>query len=146
MNLQNPAYLPALKEIARLCSVHGLTPQFWEPETPPGPRHIYSHIDLISQLIEKYKLQIQPDRLSKWRALSKASGNLSSFPQMVWILCTDGTVAWFVTWSGEIILGELDNFTGPVAYWEEDDKLPRELKQVQAHQDRMEELLEELLS
>jgi len=147
MNLSDPAYSHTLREIGSLCNRLNLQPVFLEPETPPGPRRIYSHADHISQLIENYKLQIRPSEFSKWRALSKARGNLDTFDQDVWILCTDGTVAWYITWSGTLILGQLANFTGPISYWAEDkdEKEAREVKEKQAHEDRLDEMLKELL-
>lgn len=145
MNLSDPTYDFALRDIAQLCAKQNLSPVFLEPETPPGPRRLYSNADYISQLIQTYGLQIQPSVFANWRPLAKASGYLPTIPDSVWILCTDGTVAWFVKWSGEILLGELTNFDGPKTFWAEDEPFERQAAQAEAHQARIDDLIADLL-
>jgi hypothetical protein len=75
---------------------------------------------LLSDLISRYGISIRPSDFHHWRPVSKAGGYITGFSGMVYLLCTDGCVGWFVQGfqpGNPTFLGHLDNFSGPVSYW-----------------------------
>ena len=87
-----------------------------------NPYEIYT----IEQLMERYGITINIKQRDNWRILFPNVGELIGFPNFgnVMIMATNGILAYYhVDHSGQLFLGHLRAFTGPIAkeYVDEDD-------------------------
>lgn len=72
----------------------------------------------VERFMESYNIQITLKKIDKWRVLYPNVGQLDGFPHFgnVFIIATDGILAYYhVDCSGQLFLGHLKAFNGPIA-------------------------------